>query len=269
VIFISYYIYNFYYIPRKQKDLGLLVRILLFEQVGNDKLFRGYRTAYESTDDKIGVYIMIKSLKKAISQISSTDFFPDKEFNKCLMVCKYSDDDYRSMSRMKDQEWYRKIELSPLDYLETEQIEGKEGEQLTQLKLDKNGETIQKLDKDKNPLPNYTLQSYDEPIGVNQTSREAMRFNRAFSKRMQEKRQEKGTFWDKYGQYVFTATIVLIMFMSMAYSNNKMADTVTYALDKFGEEADKISSSVQSESFVQGLLDKIEKKDIEQQAPNK
>lgn len=270
VILISYVVYDKFFNKMKNKRLGKLVRILLFEQVGKDKVYKGMFKGVEDEDKEIGIFINIKGVKSSISQVNSKDFFPDKEYGKCLMVCKYASDDLRPMSRMVNNEWFQKLDLPEMAYLESEEIKDEaSGEVKIQLRTDEDGNHIPIVDEDGNQALTYELKPYEEPIGVQQTAREAQRFNRAFTKRMEAKRKEGDGFWDKYGQFILTAFVVVIMFLSMAYSQNKSSKTIEYALDKFAEESDKIVSSVRSGGFAQSLLDMIEKKDIEAQAPPK
>ena len=270
LVLFGYLAYEYWYYPKKLKKLGKLVRILLFEQVGKDKVFKGFYQGVEEVDNKIGVYILISSLKKAISQVQANDFFNDKEYQRCLMVVKFSDDDYRAFSRMNNEEWFRKIELTPQEYLVTEEVEDPQtGQTETILKKDADGKYIYKLDEDGQPLQSFSFNNYEEPIGVTQQDREAMRFNRAFVKRMEEKRQEKSGFWDKYGQWIMTGMVLMLMFMSCAYSNNKMAETVSYAVDKFSEHSDKIVESIKSETFIESLVSKMEDKQVLDNAPQK
>jgi hypothetical protein len=82
----AYVLYDYLNTKRKAKEEGTIVRILLFEQVGNDKLYRGQTKAFESLDDKLGVFLMLKDKKQAISGVGQEDYFPDKDLGKCLLV---------------------------------------------------------------------------------------------------------------------------------------------------------------------------------------
>ena len=41
-----YYFYDVYRRKKRDKELGRVIRILLFEQIGNDKVFRGQRKGF-------------------------------------------------------------------------------------------------------------------------------------------------------------------------------------------------------------------------------
>jgi len=269
-IFIGYLIFDKFYITRKKKALGKFIRILLFEKVGKDKLFRGYFTGNEETDDTLGIYVIIKKQKKAISQVEPQDFFPDKEFGKCLMVCKYADDDFRPMSRLTKDDWYRKIDLKQEDYLETETItDDITGETKKQLKINDSGEYVPIIDDDGNEARSYKLESYNEPIGIEQTGREAQRFNRTFTKRMQEKRKERQGFWDKYGQWIMSAFMMIVVFLCVAYTINKTTEAQKEMASMFQEKADEMIEEVKSPLFAQTLLEKLEARNQPKEEPQK
>lgn len=269
VVVILYALFDLVYQKKKLKKKGALIRILLFELVGKDKVYKGFYQGIEKEDEKIGLFVNIKGIQKAISQVNNKDFFPDYEFGKCLMVCKYAEDDFRSMSRMANDEWFRRVQLSESEYLETEIVKDEEGNEEIQLKTLDDGTPIPLIDDEQNPLPDFKLEAYEEPIGIKQSSREAQRFNRDFAKRMEEKRKEPNSFWEKYGQLIMVSMVLMIMFLSQAYGYNKMSETIEFALDKFGEKSDEIVDSVNSPGFAQGLLDKFEKKNVEENAPPK
>lgn len=279
-LFVAYLVWDKFWAAKKRKERGRSVRVLLSEKVGNDKVFVGTYKGFEESDEKLGVYLLIKGVKKSISVVSNSDYFADKEFGKCLMVCKYAEDDYRPEGRIRGEGWFRETTFTPEQYLETETVEVPNEEGVVSnetrfvkdkkgnfVSIDKNDEV--ELDEEENPLPLTKLVPFVEPVSVTQDAREAMRFERDFSKRMQEKRAESGGFWDKYGQFIMVAGVLIIMFMACAYSNNKMADTVGLALEKFGEESDKIVRAAQSPGFAEGLLQRWEQKKAEESAPPK
>ena len=267
---VGYIAFDKLYMDKKKKEQNKIIRILLFEKIGDEKVFRGIQKGFEETDEKVGVYIMLKKIKKPISDVSYSEFFPDKDFGKCLMVCKYSDDDYRVISRMKHEEWFRKVALNPEDYYETQEVEDEEtGEKSLEFKTDENGNPIPKKDDKGEPLPDFELQPYEEPLGVTQSAREAQRFNRDFTKRMQEKRKEAGGFWDKYGNLLINAFVILIMFMALAYMSNKFTDTQEKMSLRWADKADEVIKAQQSPMFVENLLKKIEQRDQEKEAPPK
>jgi hypothetical protein len=117
---IGYIIYDKIYKEKRAKLLGQLLRVLLFEQVGNDKIYKNEFIASETNDEVLGVYINIKGIQKSIAVVNNDDYFPDQKYGKCLMVCKYAEDDYRVISPMREEEWYKKTKLKPEEYLETE-----------------------------------------------------------------------------------------------------------------------------------------------------
>jgi len=198
---------------RRQQLHNTKVRVLLFEQVGDDKVFRGVHEGKETQDEKMGSYLWIDKIKTSINLVNNSDYFLDKAMGKCLLVCKYSTDDYRVISRLKQGKWFKKEKLPIEKYLETRNVKDEEtGEEFIQVVKDDEGHPVPLLDDGGEPLPDYDLVEYVEPLGVTQSDREVMRFNRDFSRRMQEKRGEKSKFWDKYVPMFISVTVVLIAF---------------------------------------------------------
>jgi len=265
---VLYFIFDKFYLQKQKIKDGKLINILLFEQIGENKTFIGKYKGQEENDEKIGIYIIINKVKKAISGVNNIDFFGDKETGKSLIVCKYSDDDYRVMSALKNNEWYKKIDLEPEEYFETEEKEI-DGEITFELKLDKKGNPIPLCDENGSPLPNYDFEPYQEPLGVSQDSREAQRFNRDFVRRMQEKRKEVPGWWDKWGQTLVMASVVLIMFLSLAYQTNKFSEMSDNMISEWGDKADDLVVELRSPTFAEQLLNKIERKNTEAEAPPK
>ena len=106
VFFLCFLAYRYFY---QNKNPDKKITLLWFEQVGNDKVFKGIRTAYEKNDDKLGIYYYNDKEKTPLSDLSNTDFFPDAKYGKALMVCKFADDTVLPMARLKgDEEWFRK-----------------------------------------------------------------------------------------------------------------------------------------------------------------
>jgi len=261
--FIGFIIFDQFYLKKKRLEQGKITRILLFEQIGKQKVYIANYQGLEETDRSLGIYITIKKLNKAISDIDHDDYFSDNKYRKCLMVCRYAEDDYRVMSRLSGN-FLKKTELKPEEYLETETITDEEsGEKTLEFKKDKGGNYIQLTDEDNNPLPTYSYEPFIEPIGVSQNAREAQRFNRVFTKRMQEKRGEKQGFWDKYGQILMTGTVVLLLFLAMAYNTNKTTEAQKYMADMFVEQSDKIMEEQKSPHFAESVFNYIQNKDKE------
>lgn len=265
---VGYLVYDRIYQKKKRQQHGKEIRILLYELVGAEKVFKGTFTGYEQEDDKIGLYIMIQGLKKPIEVVNNNDFFPDSQFGKCLMVCKYADDDYRAMARMRDGEWWRYENLPPEEYFETVEQENPEtGNTEVFIKKDDNGDPIPKKDEDGDPIPSYHPVPYTEPIGVKQSAREAMRFNRDFKMRMQEKRKEHQGFWAKYGQTIMVLAAMMIVFLSMAYMTNRYTDAMDNMVDTFGEKAEEVVEATKDPHWAEQLVDEIGKKEKEDNAP--
>jgi len=232
-----------------RKDIKREIKVILFEQVGNDKAYCGEFSAFEMDDKTLGIYVLIGKLKKPVCNVSPGDFFHTKTagffgfgsvLTKALLICKYSDDDYRVMARLRDGEWFKRV---PQYDAKGGPLIGKDGE------------------------PVYDVEVYEEPIGVVQTAREAIRFNRSFQKKMEERMQAPGKFWDQWGNAItigFVSIILMVTFIAMTNSHTKLVETVT---DAFGEGAADYVKKVEEPGFAQRMLTKWETKDKEENAP--
>lgn len=250
---------------------GNSVRVLLFEHVGDEKIYKGPMSAYEEPDDVLGIYLMIEKIKKPISGVKSQDFFPDKEFGKCLMVCKYADDDFRAMSRMKNHEWFQKVDLTPEEYYETKEVQDENtGEKTIILSKDGKRNLIIRKDAETNQeIQPYRLVPYEEPIGVDQTSRETQRFQRAFAKRMQEKRKEKEGVWEKYAPFIMLGGMLIVFLLMSAHFANKFEQSTEIMSNTFRDSMDKAIKAQNDPLWLDDLIIKITKQNKEEEAPNK
>lgn len=251
--------YKFWYLPRKAKLGGSAIRILLFEQIGNDVVFLGESIGEEMPDEALGVYIrlVVGKDKKVISDVVNTDLFYDSKYSKCLMICKYADDDYRVMARLRSQEWFKKV-------LVDKPMFDKKGEQIFEDVEITNPETgeveIERLPKTEKV---EAYEGYNEPVGISQEGREVMRFNREWHKRMEERRKEKASFWEKYGAYVMLGSMMLIILMSTAYNANKFELAADHMAAAFGEKADEYLDKMDSPSFISTIISKVESRNLE------
>lgn len=232
VIFVIYLLFDKFYLKRQRLLKGNVIRILLFESVGKDKTFKGTFEGLEKNDDILGVYIFVKKVKKPISNVSPTDFFYDQKFGRALIVCKFSDDDYRVMSSLKNELWFKLIEK-----------QGKKGELITD------------------------YEEYIEPLGITSDGRTASRFNRSFGRRMAQLRQEKASFLEKYGSYIMMGTMMIIVLMSTGYNANKFEEASHNMAAVFDEKAKALLDEIAKPSFMTGILQSIERDKLQSEAP--
>lgn len=245
----------FGYLRFERRGLGKVIRIFLFELIGQDKVFRYLTTGYEKVDDELGVYIVVGKAKTPISDISNQDFFADKKFGKCLMVCKYADDDFRPMTRLSGDNWFRKE-------LVQRPVVDKKGEPVFE-SVEVDGESV-----DKPVLESVEeFVSYVEPLGVGQDAREAMRFNRAHARRMQSLRGEQNNWWDKYGTYVMSAFMLIMMLMIVVYVTNKNNEAVMYITDRWSEQAGSIVAPEATKGYAEKLFTEWEQRNANAAAP--
>jgi len=261
VVGISIVLFDKFYLSKKRKLQGNFIRILLFEQVGNEKVYLGETIGISKVDDKIGVVVNLKKYKASISGVNPDLFFFDKKFGKTLLVCRFSEEDYRPMQRLVHRNFFVK-------------------EVVKEQKVDKNGELVFKEVEVVDPetaevrvekIPVFVdvekLVEYKEPLGVSQTAREALRFNKDFAKRMQEKRGEKAGWWDKYGTFVMTGAFLLIILISTAYNANKFEQSAKHIASVFDENMEDAIDTVNSPSFITNLVKQLENKEKEANAP--
>ena len=243
----------------KKKDAK--IRILLFEQVGDEKVFMGAKEVAIKNDEKLGFYINITK-KVAIQVTSHNDFFYDRKFGKCLEVVKFSEDDYRPISRM-DKHLFgilKTKEVAKLDENgEPIYIKDSDGKILT----DENGEQIFETEKQQ------YFEPYDEPKGITQTAREAQTFQRSFHRRMEELRKVKGGFWDKYGVQVLSVGLVIVVMLFLTHMTNKSNETLIEVSENMGQSIQSASEAMNKPSWVEGLVEKINRDNAEANAPPK
>ena len=256
VLFFGYLGINKYLSSKRLTDGGHLIRVLLFEQVGQDKVFRQTTKGVEMKDDKLGVYILLKNLKKSISDVSNKDFFYDQKYGKCLIICKYADDDYRVMSSLKGQTWFKKV------LVEKPKTDKKGNPLIEQIELSDGS-------FEETPLMETVeeYQPYKEPLGVDQSAREAMRWNRDFQRRMDERMGEVKGFWERYGQLIMVGGMLIVILMSTAYNANKFETASKNIANAFGEKADEYLEEIKKPTFAETLINKIEQRNKEGEAP--
>lgn len=225
------YIYVYFYMG---KGKGKRVRILLFEQVGNDKVYKGYRIGFEKDDPKLGIYFFIKKEEHAISDVRNDDLFYDSEYGKALLVCKYAADDYKVMARLKTGEWAKIVPV---------------------------------LDKDGNETDKLEYLTYEEPLGVTQEDREVARFTSDYRARMLEFRKEKEGLFMKVLPYITVAFVAMTLMLTHSYLSNKNAETQQYIASTFVEGAGEFQEAMSSPSFAESMLKKWEASQMEDNAP--
>ena len=248
----GFILFDLFYLKKRRQMNGLNVRILLYEQIGDDKVFKGSFKGVERYDEKLGQYIWISKLKKAIDVPANLDYFYDKELDKALNVCKFSDDDYRVMARLRNQEFFRL-------------------EKFMRPKLDVKGNPlVEVVDGEDKPVLEEVEEfvPYFEPLGISQEGREASRFNRVFVKRMQEKRNEKAGFWDKYGQIVSIAFVGLILLVSFVYMTNSFKDINEKNAEVWGEKLSEAIDAQSNPSWVEGLVESLNRRNVEGASPD-
>jgi hypothetical protein len=268
VLVLLYIIYDQWNTKREARLRGNIVRVLLFEQVGADKVFRGIIKAHEELDEKLGVYLYLKKRKQAVSGVGQEDYFPDAQLGKCLLVCKYAEDDYRVMERLKEGNWFHEVEKDPLDIYETEEYFDKvTGLNSWRIKEDpKTGEPIRRIENGE-PVTDTELVPYIEPLGVRQNAREAQRFNRTFTQRMREKRKEKANFWDKWGTSITSAVMVLVIVIVAVHMINKTTAAAEQMSVRCAENAQEAIQEVRDPLWVEKVFDTMARKNNEEQTP--
>lgn len=234
-------------------------RVLVHEQVGDEKVFLGAKIGLLKEDSKLGLYIKIGK-KISIQTPNSRDFYYDKKYGRCLHVVKMSSDDYRPLSRMDKAEWFRL-------------------EQQEQYKKDKEGNFIPILDKDGKPQINeigetlYETEiiqvpaTYDEPKGISQTARESGRFNRAYQKRMEELKKEKQGWWNEHGVQVLQIGVIVIFMIFLSYNQNNYFKAMKDINIETSEALGEAIEAVNKPSWVEGVFQAAQRKGMEDQTP--
>ena len=238
----------------RNKEKNKRIRGLMFEQVGKDKVFKGEVPLYEGSHPKLGVYILLKGQKKGISDIRNDDFFFDRKFGKCLLVCKYADDDYRIMSRMKTGQWFKQVYTQK--FKETKEIDKETGEEITG--------KVPILDKEGQPVYEIEFEPYEESLGVDQDSRTAMRFDRQFNDVMDEWAREKKKGLDKWMPMIAVGLVCFVLLVGFVYMNKAHKETSIAIMGTCGETLEAYNS----DNFFSGLTDWADRRTGESEAPN-
>jgi uncharacterized membrane protein len=263
VVILAFFVGLFMFLDSKYLKIGqnkdLTSRILLFEKVGDEKVFKKMDVAPIKQDDKLGFYVKLNK-KISITVADPKDFFYDSEHSRCLEVIKFGPDDYRPVSRMDKNIWGRLVEKE-------RPVLDDAGEPIPI--LDEEGQPI--LDEEGQPIfQTETVQSfekYDEPKGVSQLSREGIRFNRAFQKRMEELKKEKQSWWAQHGVQVMSVAVIILFMIFMTHNQNNYYKNVkeysTEAVDAMNDATDAINKP----HWAEDLIKSVQREDAESKTP--
>jgi len=231
------------------------VKILLFEKIGDSEAFVDIFSGEEVSDEKLGLFILIKKRKIPVEMPNFDCFFPHKGA-KAIMVVKYDDDDYRVMHKMRDKRFYRREQVP--DLVESK-VKDADGEEFIDMlpRRDAKGNIVFK-DKEV---------AYNDPLGISQQDREVSRFRRDYYLRMEELRKTKQGFFDKYGAMLLNFSLALMFIIAMLYTYNKSIERDKYWADKFDEKALEYLNIVKEPGWIDGLIDKIETRNVVEDTP--
>jgi len=236
-------------------------KILLFEHINNSKFFKGSIKGIIKDDIKLGVHLHLPTEKQSIRITKNDAFFPSNK-EKVLMVCKYAKDDYRIIRFLKQEEFYIKNIKE-------------------RIKLDEKGKPIKLQEEDgtfilnENNEPIFEteqveeLTEYKEPLGASSDTREAMRFSSDFKSRLEEIHGEKKSLFEKLLVPMTLIILAGIFFAGMYMSNKNNNETLVKIADAIGEDVSEFKQEIQKPSFAQSLINKIENKNKEENAPPK
>ena len=267
----GFLIFDLWKRKRDQGAGGKRVRVLVSQKVGKDKLYLGEHLGYEKYDPILGHYLYVPRIKKAISSLSHTDYFPDQKYGRCVFLCKYGEDDYRPMGIIKEGSFLVEKERSPSEMYETEEVKTEAGETKVEFKYDKDGKLIPLVDEEGNTVESVYYERFQEPIGVNQNDREAQRFTRDHVKRMEDKRKDTQRFWEKYGTYIIFGSFAIVMLLGFAYGMNKIKETAAISIEtcggKIGEKLDANTAAMNEPHWTERVLGAVQNRETQENAP--
>lgn len=255
IVGIVFPIYHFY---SRKKEKELEVRLLLFSHIGKDKVFVGSLIGKESNDAKIGVYTKFKGRKVAITDVDPADYFSDGKYSKCLLVCKYGEDDYRVMSRMTSGNWFKMVQVPLKEKVPNPNYDPNDPSSKSDLE-------VVIYDKDGNPQYESVFEPYEESIGVDQDSRTAIRFNRIFNNRMDELMKEKKSMFEKILPIAGVIFVGILLLIGGIYMNKTHKEVMIKVSDDFREGAQDYNS----DNFFARLTDWAENRGGDSNDPNK
>jgi len=144
-----------------------------------------------------------------------------------LFVCKYAADDFRIMTILRDNEFYQKTKV------EEEEVEV----------------------------------VYEDPIGITQTARESIRFERAFHNEMNDFLKDKPSFWDRYGALMVNGMIIILFMILVIFLVRKNNDLQLQMNQNFAKVAGDYVNEIQSPTFIESMVEQMERERMEQNTP--
>lgn len=250
ILVFAYLIYDKYWLSKKGKK----IKVFLFDKFNGVKKFKKSFIAEIAYDKKLGHYLRgIADFRVAMP--SKENIIAGTDNMDCVFYCKFAEDDYRVMAFLNT-DFFREVELPVWEEV---QMTNEEDEQVL--------EFIQKTNNEGELLFEIKTETYVEPVSIDQTGREVMRFNRDFKIRMAELRKVKDGWWDKYGAMALNLVIIVFAISAIMYINNKSIERDMYWADKFDDNAKSLLAEIKAPSFLGRVEGYILGSDAEANAP--
>jgi hypothetical protein len=232
------------------------IKLLLFEKVNENLIFRGVMKAKLKHYTRLGYYIE-KPSKRLYMEAPSSDYFILGGRFKNLPVVKYGDEDYRPIKFLKGKGYYRKAEV--IEYDEKEIFNEETGQKV----LTK----IPKLDKNSKPITKIVEDYYNEPLAVQQSDKEVMRFARDFRRKMDEKRRSLEGFWSKNAPLIINVTVIIMFFLFVViYGKMQQAEKEALIM-AWDDNAEALLEQMKEPNFIERIIDNFQQDKAAEGAP--
>lgn len=233
-----------------------VVKILLFEKVGNAKHFKGVYKATEKYTDNLGYYLRNRKIGLKIPSPNVESFFPSKP--KAIAICQYGTADFRVMRVMNDAQFFAREEQVVMEEVSVSDPNDPAKKIVV--------EQPKKM-KDGSFITEEVEVVYEDPIGITQTAREVGRFNRAFHREMDLFQKKKEGLLDKYGGLIINGAVIAIFFVIVMILYTKNLELEEKIIMEFSDASDKYISEIQSPSFMRTLVDQMQREENIAEAP--
>jgi len=243
---------------------------MIYERIGDSEYFLGGFPLLKGKYDQIGEYFVLEAPGKNyfVDCLGSDVFTPckDKKLGKVVEFVKYSDDDYRVRRKLNKK--FFDIEQKPL--IKYEALKNEDG--VVEVDEDNNPLMIPVQEKDDkgNLLFEEVKVKYEEPKGVDQEGRNAIRIHNNTTKEIKKFREQNQSFFEKYGGIIVPiaglAIVAMVFLFGMKSISDSWSDGVNSLTGEIKDAGENIKWWQQPEAL-DSIVGAVEKKTDEKNSP--